>query len=63
MYLGLMFVLLGWAVYLSAPLTFLGPPLFILVITRLQIIPEERVLSKKFGRQFTDYQCHVRRWL
>jgi protein-S-isoprenylcysteine O-methyltransferase Ste14 len=63
MYLGLMSVLLGWAVYLSAPLTFLGPALFILVITRLQIIPEERVLSKKFGRQFTDYQCQVRRWL
>jgi protein-S-isoprenylcysteine O-methyltransferase Ste14 len=63
MYLGLAFGLLAWAVYLSAPLTLLGLPLFILLITRLQIIPEERVLSKKFGRQFTDYQHQVRRWL
>ncbi len=63
MYLGLLSVLLAWTVYLSAPLALLGPAFFILLITRLQIIPEERVLSKKFGRQFTDYQRQVRRWL
>jgi hypothetical protein len=29
---------------------------------RLQIIPEERVLSKKFGRQCANQQQQNRRW-
>ena len=63
MYVGFALVLAGWAIYLSAPLTFFGPVLFVLFITYFQIIPEERVLSKKFGQQFDVYQQRVRRWL
>ncbi|MBF8270343.1 MAG: putative protein-S-isoprenylcysteine methyltransferase-like protein [Gammaproteobacteria bacterium] len=63
MYVGLASVLVGWAVYLSAPLVLVGPALFVLFISRFQIIPEERVLSEKFGREFAEYQQKVRRWL
>jgi protein-S-isoprenylcysteine O-methyltransferase Ste14 len=63
MYLGLTAMLIGWAVYLAAPLEFLGPIVFVLFITRFQIIPEERVLRSKFGPEFSAYQARVRRWL
>ncbi len=63
MYVGLVSLLLGWAVYLAAPWTILGPVLFVLFTTRFQIVPEERVLTSKFGREYTDYQARVRRWL
>jgi len=63
MYVGFAALLLGWAVYLAVPWVLLGPVAFILFITRFQIIPEERALSSKFGRQYGEYQERVRRWL
>ena len=63
MYLALVAFLLAWAVYLSSPWTLLGPPAFVIFITRFQIIPEERVLHKKFGDAYAAYQGRVRRWL
>lgn len=63
MYVGFAALLLGWAVYLAVPWVLLGPVAFILFITRFQIIPEERALSSKFGREYGEYQERVRRWL
>jgi protein-S-isoprenylcysteine O-methyltransferase Ste14 len=63
MYLGLTVVLLGWAFWLSVPWVFLGPVAFMLFLTRFQIIPEERVMSSKFGRDYDEYRKRVRRWL
>ena len=63
MYVGFALALAGWAIYLSAYLAFFGPVLFVWFITHFQIIPEERVLSEKFGQQFVVYQQRVRRWL
>jgi protein-S-isoprenylcysteine O-methyltransferase Ste14 len=63
MYVGLTSLLLGWTVFLAAPLALLGPLVFVLFTARFQIIPEERALTLKFGRDFTDYQARVRRWL
>jgi len=63
MYLGLCFVLLAWAVFLSSAWAFLGPVAFALYIGRFQIAPEEKVLSKLFGPAFAEYQSKVRRWL
>lgn len=63
MYVGLCFILLAWAVYLSAWLPFLGPPIYVLCITRYQILPEERVLRRLFGEQYVQYTARVRRWL
>lgn len=63
MYVGLLFLLLAWAVYLSALLPLAGPPLFVLYITRFQITSEERVLGRLFGEQYARYTSEVRRWL
>ncbi|MBF6617135.1 MAG: isoprenylcysteine carboxylmethyltransferase family protein [Candidimonas sp.] len=63
MYLGVLLVLAGWAVYLGNVLSILGLLVFIAYITRFQIIPEERLLSQKFGVAFENYMKEVRRWL
>jgi protein-S-isoprenylcysteine O-methyltransferase Ste14 len=63
MYLGMVLGLFGWAVYLSSIWSLLGPVLFVLYITRFQIVPEERVLDRLFGAPFAAYKKRVRRWL
>ena len=54
MYVGMVFLLLAWAVYLSAVLPFAGIVVFVLYITRFQIQPEERVLNGIFGDTVFD---------
>jgi len=63
MYLGLLFALLGWAIFLANAAALAGPPLFVAWMNRLQIGPEERILSARFGPDFTEYLRSVRRWL
>ena len=63
MYLGLLLILTGWGIYLSNILAFIFLPLFVIYITRFQIVPEERALSALFGNEFADYKSRVRRWL
>lgn len=63
MYLGLVAALIGWAAYLSAAWSLLGPVLFVLYINRFQIQPEERVLTELFGTDYADYTRRVRRWI
>lgn len=63
MYLGLLLMLTGYAVYLGSltPLAML--PLFIVLLTNQQILHEERVLEEKFGEEYRIYKERVRRWL
>jgi protein-S-isoprenylcysteine O-methyltransferase Ste14 len=63
MYLGLLLALVGWAMYLAAPVPLIGPVGFWLYIDRFQIVPEERALKKLFGNHFDEYAANVRRWL
>jgi protein-S-isoprenylcysteine O-methyltransferase Ste14 len=63
MYVGLLFVLVAWAVYLCRAWTLLGPAAFVLYINRFQIAPEERTLTTRFGGAYSDYKRAVRRWL
>jgi protein-S-isoprenylcysteine O-methyltransferase Ste14 len=63
MYVGLLFILLSWAVFLSSAWALLGPLAFYLYIGRFQIAPEERVLSELFGNKYAAYKAEVRRWL
>jgi protein-S-isoprenylcysteine O-methyltransferase Ste14 len=63
MYVGLLLVLVGWAVYLSSVWTLAGPAAFVLYINRFQIAPEERTLAAMFGATYSQYKRAVRRWL
>ncbi len=63
MYLGLVLVLIGWAVWLDSASPWFIPPLFMIVITRVQIIPEERALERLFGPQYAAYRRSVARWV
>lgn len=63
MYMGMLCLLLAWAVFLASPLLLVGPLLFVLFITRFQIIPEERILRQRFGEPYDAYLQRVRRWI
>lgn len=63
MYLGFLFVLFAWAVWLAAPWALLGPVLYVAWMTRFQIVPEERALAERFGDNYRDYCRGTRRWV
>ena len=63
MYVGLACCLIAWAIWLTYLLAWIGIPLFIAYMTRFQIIPEERALKLKFGKEYENYCLKVRRWL
>lgn len=63
MYVGLLFVLVGWAAFLCAPWALAGSVVFVAYITRFQIAPEERALMSAFGEEYASYKARVRRWL
>jgi protein-S-isoprenylcysteine O-methyltransferase Ste14 len=63
MYLGLLLLLVAYAVRLDALPVWLGPVFFIVYVTRFQIAPEERVLSQKFGEAYLQYKARTRRWI
>jgi protein-S-isoprenylcysteine O-methyltransferase Ste14 len=63
MYLGLTILLLGLAIELKALSAFLGPVLFVPLIQRFQILPEEHALRLRFGETYGEYCRRVNRWL
>lgn len=63
MYLAMLLQLVAWAVLLTHPLAFALAAAFVPIMNRLQIAPEERILTGKFGSEFIDYQSRVRRWI
>nr|WP_317199355.1 isoprenylcysteine carboxylmethyltransferase family protein [uncultured Psychrobacter sp.] len=63
MYVGLTLVLLGWAFYLSHYLAFIILPVFVIYMTRFQIEPEERAMTRLFGTAYQSYRAKVRRWI
>jgi protein-S-isoprenylcysteine O-methyltransferase Ste14 len=62
MYLGMLLLLVAWAIFLSSAWALAGPVAFVAYMNRFQIAPEERVLSARFGTDYSDYQARVRRW-
>lgn len=63
MYLGLLCLLIAWALYLSDVLGFVGPPLFVLSMNHLQIRLEEQAMEARFGDDYRVYRKSVRRWI
>lgn len=62
MYLGMLLVLIGLAFYGGRWQGLLGPIVFVVLINRWQIEPEERALEQLFGERFADYCRRVPRW-
>jgi protein-S-isoprenylcysteine O-methyltransferase Ste14 len=63
MYLGFVLVLIGLAVLLGSLMPFFIIPIFAIVMDRVFIVVEERMLAEKFGRKWLDYKAKVRRWV
>ena len=63
MYLAMLLVLVGLTFQQNAPGGILCAVLFIIYITKFQIVPEEEAMSKLFGDMFDDYKNKVRRWI
>ena len=62
-YLGMLLLLVAWAMHLWQPQAFVALPVFATWIHRFQIIPEERALRAKFGAPFEEYAAATRRWI
>ncbi|WMP18807.1 methyltransferase family protein [Thiothrix lacustris] len=63
MYVGMLIILLGWGIWLGSISPFLLLPLFVWVLTKQQIIPEEKILEQTFGDAYLAYKRRVSRWL
>jgi len=63
MYLGMLFVLIGWAMALFTFSSWLFIPVFIWYMNQFQIKPEEQMLRKQFGQTYEAYLARVRRWI
>jgi protein-S-isoprenylcysteine O-methyltransferase Ste14 len=63
MYVGMLLLLLAWAIYLNKLAAFVILPLFVFYLTRYQIIPEEAFLKNKFGGDYEQFMQRTRRWL
>jgi protein-S-isoprenylcysteine O-methyltransferase Ste14 len=63
MYLGLVFIALGFAFYFGT-IPFYAVPLLLFLLCNFSFIPfEEAKMQRQFGDQYTDYLRHVRRWV
>lgn len=63
MYVGMLFILTGWAIFLANLFSLVFLPIFVAYMNRFQIGPEERALSARFGSEYASYLGSVRRWL
>ncbi len=63
MYLAALLLLIAWGLFLDNLWAFVFPVLFFLYITRFQILPEEKILEKNFGKAYEAYKLKTRRWL
>lgn len=63
MYLGLLFLYTGIAVFAGNWWTFILIPLVVMIITTYVIGREEKYLLDAFGQDYTSYKIKVRRWI
>lgn len=63
MYLGMLLMLTAAFLYFGEGLNAALLALFFVLITELQIKPEEKALEEKFGEEYRAYKKRVRRWI
>lgn len=62
MYLALLLVLLAWGFWLGNAFNSLIAAGFVSYMNTFQILPEEQVLTGRFGKEYQQYLTQVRRW-
>ncbi|MGD7733454.1 methyltransferase family protein [Propionibacteriaceae bacterium G57] len=62
-YLSMAIALAGGAIWKRSVWAIVPVALFVAVLTRLQIIPEERAMQFLFGDDYEQYTRDVRRWV
>lgn len=62
-YIADVLVILFFAEITKSMWVLLFAPVFIVLVTWLAILPEERHLAARFGDAYRDYQAKTRRWL
>jgi protein-S-isoprenylcysteine O-methyltransferase Ste14 len=63
MYLGMLLNYLGVSIFFQSLWFILFLPLLIWLFTTWVIIPEEKYLESKFGKEYLDFKARVRRWI
>jgi len=63
MYLAMLLILLSIAVKFNLYGGLIMSLLFFFFITKFQILPEEKSMTKLFGKEFDKYKKKTRRWL
>ena len=63
MYIGFALWTLALAILVDSAWTFLAVPIGLVLIDRIVITREERYLERKFGEEYLNYKCRVRRWI
>lgn len=63
MYIGFLLWLFACAVYIGNIINLLYLPIFVMLVNRIFIRPEEEALGKLFGEEFYRYKSKVKRWL
>ncbi|GIK41828.1 MAG: hypothetical protein BroJett011_56610 [Chloroflexota bacterium] len=63
MYLGFVLILLGLAVLLGSLTSYYVIPIFAILMDRIFIQIEERMLAKQFRQTWLAYKARVRRWV
>ena len=63
MYIGFLLWLVGYALFLGNIFNFILLPIFVVIVNKLYILPEEVALEKLFGLEFVEYKHRVNRWL
>lgn len=63
MYLGMVMILLGLAIFLGSAIAFLPLMIFMIIIETIFIPEEEKNLKRIFGEGYLNYKQKVRRWI
>ena len=63
MYLGMLISYAGLSIFFQNPWFLLFLPFLVWFFTSWVILPEEKYLEEKFGRDYLDFKSSVRRWI